>query len=106
MFTLNTYTNVYAPGEERADDREKVREDSGTEEFEHLTDVADWLRKHGLQSPSVSPGPYNLHTWLSEVTSYEHPYTGELTEVSAHAGEGFTERTWSAVVRAVRWPGH
>jgi hypothetical protein len=105
-YTLATYTNVFAPWQEGDDEREKISEDSDTETFERLSEVAEWLRKHGYQSPSISPGPYSLHTWLSELDPYEHPYTGTLTETTVHTGDGFTDRTWSAVVRAVRWPGH
>jgi hypothetical protein len=30
-------------------------------------------------------------------------YTGNVEEVSAHAGDGFTVREWAAVVSGVQW---
>lgn len=104
-YTLDTYTTVYGPWEDGADERERISEDYDHEEFEHLSEVANWLRKFGYQSPSQS-APYGVRTWLSEVDPYEHPYNDTLTETSVHAGDGFDDRTWPAVVRAVCWPGH
>lgn len=103
-YTLNVHTTTYRPWEDGADERPKIAEDSSVEEFERLNEVAGWLRRHGLQSPSA--GLYTLHTWLSEVDPYEHPYRGTREDVTAHPRDGFTDRTWSAVIRSVRWPAH
>jgi hypothetical protein len=104
MITIEINTRVYAPWEDEADDRECIEESTEPKTFDTARECADWLIKEGLQSPSVSPGPYDRFTWLAELDPYEHPYTGTLTERSAHVeGEPaeFNPRLWAAIVHVV-----
>lgn len=109
-YTLTVNTQLYAPLNEGGDDLSLVDDWTDVHEFDHLVDVAYWLEREGIQSPSVSsPGRdlrYTLNDWLTDVDPYDHPYNAILETRTAHAGDGFTEREWNALVHSVRWPGH
>lgn len=109
-YTLDTYTTVYGPwetdddGDTIGDERPTLSEDSESLQFHTLRDVADWLEKGGLQSPSRECGPFSRSVWLEDVDPYIHPYHDTETRTTVHAGPGFTDRTWNALVSSVRWP--
>ncbi len=99
--TIDVHTAEYAPWQEGEDDRERIGESSETMTFENARECADWLEREGLQSVSAS-GPYWSRTWLSDLDAYEHPYTGVLTEKSAHlTADGGDARVWAAIVHTV-----
>ncbi|WP_285500658.1 hypothetical protein [Actinokineospora sp. NBRC 105648] len=108
-YTIETYTTVYGPWETAddgciiGDERPTDAEDSETLQFRTLRDAADWLEKNGLQSPSSDRGPFSLSVWLSDVDPWVHPYHDTVTWTTVHAGPGFTDRLWSALVSSVRW---
>lgn len=100
---ITIHTATYAPWEEGADQRERIGEHSEEMSFDSARECADWLEKHGIQSPSQS-GPYWSRTWLSELNPYEDD-EGVLTERSAHAEMTVDARLWAAIVHTVsqRW---
>jgi hypothetical protein len=98
---ITVHRAFYAPQKEGADERERIDEQSNEITFDNASECADWLESEGIQSPSVYPGPYNSHTWLSDLDPYEHPYTGVLTEQSAHAATTVNARVWAAIVHTV-----
>ena len=100
-YSITVYTTTYGEWEEGADERPVLDTDSEVIEFDHLTEVAEYLSTEGVDSPSES-APYRLHTWLSLAagtapTAFGN-YTGEDYAKSAHVGHGFTAREWVAVV--------
>lgn len=103
--TIEVHNAEYAPWEEDADERERLSEWTDTHTFDNATECADWLDREGFGVPSHDPGPYDVRTWLSENDPYEHPYSGVLTERSAHVYAGFPPRLWAAIVARVsrRW---
>ena len=98
--TIDVHTAVYAPWEEGADARERIDESTEERTFDNARECAEWLESQGLQSVDSS-GPYWSRTWLSELNPYEHPYTGVLTERSAHAETTVPARLWAAIVHSV-----
>jgi hypothetical protein len=95
---VTVYATEYAEWEEGADERARI----GTEEnrasmVPDAFDVAEgetpvslavaYLWREGIAEPS-STG-WRWGTWYREAAPYTHPYTGVLTERSAHLG-GFT----------------
>lgn len=103
MITIDVHNAEYAPWEENADERERLSEHSESLTFRNARECADWLEREGFGEPSVYPGPYGRHTWLSELDSYEHPHTGVLTERSVHLSVDPTihARVWAAIVATV-----
>lgn len=106
--TVEVHSATYAPWQEGNDERERVDECTDSYSFDTARECADWLDREGFNSPSNDPGPYDRRTWLSELDPYEHPYTGVLTERSAHVegnGPEFNPRLWAAIVASVsrRW---
>jgi hypothetical protein len=106
--TIEVHTATYAAWEEGADERERTDERTDSHSFDNARECADWLEGEGFGSPSADPGPYDRRTWLSELKPYEDPYTGVLTERSAHVegdGPDFNSRLWAAIVASVsrRW---
>lgn len=100
-YSITTYTTVYGEWTEEADERPVLSTDSEVIEFDHLTEVAEYLSSEGVNSPSES-APYRLHTWLlladgTAPTGFGN-YTGEEYEKSAHVRDGFTAREWVAVI--------
>lgn len=104
MLQINVYRSHFAPLEDGADERERLATYSDTLTFDNARECADWLTREGIQSPSDYPRA-GARTWLSDVDAYEHPYTGILTEQSAHP-RGVNPRVWVAIIEAVRFPGH
>lgn len=104
MIELNVHRSHYAPLEDGADERERLSTYSDTLTFDNARECADWLEREGLQAPSQSHGS-DGRTWLSDVDAYEDPYTGILTEQSAHP-RNVHPRVWIAIVESVRFPGH
>lgn len=98
MIEIEIYTAKYAPWADNEDERERVHESSETHHFGSAVDCADWLEREGFGWPSES-GPYRFHTWLNELD--EHPYSGVLTERSAHAGQATDARVWAAIIASV-----
>lgn len=103
MIEIEIYTAKYAPWVDNEDERERVDESSKTLTFESAVDCADWLEREGFGVPSES-APYRFHTWLNELDPYEHPYSGVLTERSAHAGQATDARVWAAIIASVSAP--
>ena len=112
MITIEVHHADYAPwetdgnGDVIADERERIREWTDTHTFDNARECADWLDREGFGVPSKDPGPYDHRTWLTENDPYEHPYTGVLTERSAHTFAGGAHpRVWAAIVATVsrRW---
>lgn len=104
-YSLTVHTTVYGEWAEGADEPETLNQDDELRVFDHLTEVADFLRNGGLTKPSESV-PYTSRTWLSlpDGTQPHGPhgnYTGKTEAVTARAEDGFTEREWSAVVASV-----
>ncbi|HVK20015.1 MAG TPA: hypothetical protein VM677_01510 [Actinokineospora sp.] len=108
-YTLVTYTTVRGPwetdddGDTIGDERPTLSESDESLQFHTLRDAADWMEKSGLQRPSADPGPFRMSAWLTDVDPYVHPYDDTETTTTVHAGPGFTDRTWNALVAAVRW---
>lgn len=102
--TIEVHHATYAPWEEEADERDRLNEWTDTHEFDNATECADWLDREGFGLPSCDPGPYDVRTWLNELDPYEHPYSGVLTERSAHVYAGFSPRLWAAIVARVSRP--
>lgn len=108
-YTLATYTTVYGPwetddnGDTIGDERRTLSETDESLQFHTLREAADWLEKNGVQQPSTDPGPFSMSTWLADVDPYIHPYHDTETRTTVHAGPGFTDRTWNALVSLVRW---
>jgi hypothetical protein len=105
-YRITTHTTAYGPWGEEMDEPPKLGTESEDHEFDTLREVADYLESEGLSQPSQDPGPYNLHTWMtlpdgSRPHGSHGNYTGETEEMSAHQADGFTERTWNAVLRVV-----
>lgn len=96
---ITTYTVTYASWRDGADEREKTSTRSEDWDATPDTDAGDTspvdaavrrLRDDLFCTepstwPDCSPGA----TWWAQSDPYEHPYTGELTEVTAHLS-GFT----------------
>jgi hypothetical protein len=104
-YEITVYTTVYEPWEEGQDEPTQRGVDSVTHAFDHLAEVAEWLRGEGVQSPSES-APYRPHTWLSLADGsrphgWDGNYTGAFEELSAHMSSGFTEREWLALLNSV-----
>lgn len=102
--SIDVHAVTYAPWEEGADERERLSEQTEEWTFDSARECADWLEREGFGEPSVSPGPYDWRTWVSELTPHEHPYTGCLTERTAHQTHA-DPRVWAAIVASVcnRW---
>lgn len=100
---ITVHRAFYAPWKEHADERERIGEESEEMSFDNARKCADWLEKHGIQSPSQS-GPYRSRTWLSDLDAYEDG-EGMLTKQSAHAETTVDARLWAAIVHTVsqRW---
>jgi hypothetical protein len=95
------YATEYAPWEEDADEREVINEWSEEHTFDTARECATWLEREGFGEPSGFNGhAYDLNTWL-DAYPYEHPYTGVLTERSAHVSGNANPRVWSAIVASV-----
>lgn len=103
--TIDRYTVTYAAWEEGADERGRISESH----IAHTVDPADAdedttlvdLIVHEL-SYAVEPSSYpDWHpgTWYSE-EPYEHPYTGELEEVTVHLS-GLSEQDAREVYRRI-----
>lgn len=104
-YSITVFTTTLGEWEEGADERPVLDRDSEVIEFDHLTEVAEYLSREGLDSPSVQGFEYNLNTWvgLADGTrpTSQGNYMGEVVEMSAHPdvyGGGFTVREWAAVL--------
>ena len=101
-YVLDTYTTVYGDWPEGWDEPEVLDKTEGTEVFEHLAEVAEWLSIQGLTDPSESPN-WTGRTWLSladgaQPHGSDGHYTGKTESVTAHNASGFTDREWLAVL--------
>ncbi|MEO6733767.1 MAG: hypothetical protein ABIN01_21265 [Ferruginibacter sp.] len=111
MYTISTYKRVYGEWPEGADEP-TVELDCDAQEytFDRLSEVADWLDKQDLRSPSSSP-EFSLRTWLSlddgtRPHGWDGNYTGKTEAITAHPS-GFSEREWLAVLnRLVHGSGY
>ena len=107
-YEIETYTAYYPPPDGEGEYcPDKPDEWSEIHQFDHLVEVAEWLRNNGITYPSVSPlNTWNGHAWLYAET-YEDPYTGVREEVTAHrvTGDGFTDREWLALLHSVQKTG-
>ena len=103
---LTTHTTTYAPWEDGADERKQTGTRSedwdctpDPDRDEHSPmDAAVRVLRDDLHctSPSTWPHCQPGTIWYAEPDPYEHPYTGELTEVTAHL-HGFTDAEERAV---------
>ena len=93
--TITTHTMVYAPWEDGADEREQLTSASDAEQVTvyDLTDrnLSEFIAKR-LDDAGCDQSSYGLtgndyaraDARMSYSGSYDHPYSGELTETSMH----------------------
>jgi hypothetical protein len=98
---ITTHTTRYASWCEGDDEREKLATATDQHDCEpDPDDITDGLTAVDVAvrtlrdqlfctSPSTWPHCTPGATWYAEPDPYEHPHTGELTEVTAHL-DGFT----------------
>lgn len=118
--TITSHTRVYAPWVEGDDERELIDTDESTHVIED-EDIADALaegdtlpayvasiltdgRGSGCYAVFASDWPtVSARTWYS-AEPYEHPHTGELTEVSYHLdGPEWTDELARDVAAIAKW---
>lgn len=99
---ITIYRTEYVPTEDG--DRDILREDQDTHEFDDPREAAEYLVKQGIDEPSSSPD-YHHTVWWSD-DPYHHP-EGYVVEQTAHRDEPTTtDDQWYGVwVRLTGNPG-
>lgn len=102
MLTIIFSRSTYTP-EDVECGSDASESDTYTHTYDSMDEIVEDLKGQGITEASVYPLTLldcNPNAWLSAET-YEHPFSGNRQEVSAHCGSDMEDETWIEIMKRV-----